>query len=327
MEMTQIRYFLAVSETLNFTRAAEMCFISQPALTKGIKKLEASIGGELLHRNKSSVELSFLGKSLLPKFRQIYHDANDAKKEARRLLNQGSSLLRVGIQNNVFIGCLLPIFQGFRSENNGVQFEFLEAGRHELKRKLENHELDMVFASAVKESCHQILPDEVYSDVFVIAFGARHAFSDRARIKVCELDQERFCFRTHCTSSRQLEHFLCDHGISLNIVYSSDRDDWVKSFVLGNFGLTFMPKTQALSEGIQFVELEDYQVARSIVLETADLSIQRSALCDQFIDAIPDLAKEYSRQLQITESVDHGLIKSRQSDRAGVNISLNNLVG
>ena len=316
MEMTQIRYFLAVSETLNFTRAAELCFISQPALTKGIKKLEASIGGELLHRTKTSVELSYLGEKLLPKFRQIYLDADTAKKEAKRLLQSESTLLRIGIQSSIFIGCLLPIFQGFLTENPGVQFEFIESDRHELKRKLDNHDVEMVFFSTLKDEGNDDSAQEIYIDDFVIAFGDKHPFAERASITTQDLEHERFCYRTHCTSSHQLDHHLSKQGVELNIVYSSDRDDRVKSFVVSNFGVTFMPKTQALSEGLGFVELSDYAVTRAIVLEVSDSEEACSAMCRRFLSSITDLANAYSRQLQIIEADEDKLLNSGLEEKA-----------
>ena len=63
MEMHQIRYFLAVAETLNFTRAAEKCNVTQPALTRAIQKLEEELGGLLLRRERSLTHLSDLGRS------------------------------------------------------------------------------------------------------------------------------------------------------------------------------------------------------------------------------------------------------------------------
>ncbi|MBY0421745.1 MAG: LysR family transcriptional regulator, partial [Parvularculaceae bacterium] len=62
MEMQQIRYFLALSRTLNFTRAAEECNVSQPALTRAIQALEAELGGELIRREHSRSHLTELGK-------------------------------------------------------------------------------------------------------------------------------------------------------------------------------------------------------------------------------------------------------------------------
>jgi hypothetical protein len=52
MELQQVRYFLAVASTLNFTRAAEQCNVTQPALTKGVQKLEQELGGELIYRER-----------------------------------------------------------------------------------------------------------------------------------------------------------------------------------------------------------------------------------------------------------------------------------
>ena len=54
MEMHQVRYFLAVADTLNFTRAAELCHVSQPALTRAIQQLEEELGGLLLRRERIS---------------------------------------------------------------------------------------------------------------------------------------------------------------------------------------------------------------------------------------------------------------------------------
>src|SRR3954468_24191836 len=84
MELYQIRYFLAVAETLNFTRASERSFVSQPALTKAIQRLEEAIGGRLFDRTKNSVQLTALGSAMLPNFRQIYESANQAREQARR---------------------------------------------------------------------------------------------------------------------------------------------------------------------------------------------------------------------------------------------------
>ena len=60
--MHQIRYFLAVSETLNLTRAAERCNVAQPSLTRAIKALETELGGEVLRRERALSHLTDLGQ-------------------------------------------------------------------------------------------------------------------------------------------------------------------------------------------------------------------------------------------------------------------------
>src|SRR5438105_13250459 len=85
MELYQIRYFLAVAETMNFTRASERSFVSQPALTKAIQRLEETIGGRLFDRTKSPVQLTDLGRAMLPNFRQLYDGAQQAREQSRPL--------------------------------------------------------------------------------------------------------------------------------------------------------------------------------------------------------------------------------------------------
>ena len=71
MEMAQIRYVLAAARQLNFTKAAEACNVSQPALTKGIRALEAELGAELFHREGRRILLTEFGRSMLPHLTQI----------------------------------------------------------------------------------------------------------------------------------------------------------------------------------------------------------------------------------------------------------------
>ena len=66
MELQQIRYFLALKRTLNFSEAAKQCNVTQPALTRAVQRLEQNLGGELIHREGRLTHLSDLGKAVLP---------------------------------------------------------------------------------------------------------------------------------------------------------------------------------------------------------------------------------------------------------------------
>src|SRR6516225_8569832 len=87
MEMHQVRYFLAVADTLNFTRAAELCHVSQPALTRAIQQLEEELGGLLLRRERKLTHLTDFGRLLEPHLRQLAADAEAAKTTAKRFLS------------------------------------------------------------------------------------------------------------------------------------------------------------------------------------------------------------------------------------------------
>jgi DNA-binding transcriptional LysR family regulator len=84
MEMHQVRYFLALCEEKQFTRAALRCGVAQPSLTNAIRELETELGGTLFHRTRK-VELTDLGRSMKPYLRQIARSAERARREAARL--------------------------------------------------------------------------------------------------------------------------------------------------------------------------------------------------------------------------------------------------
>jgi LysR family hydrogen peroxide-inducible transcriptional activator len=86
MEMHQIRYFLAVCETLNFTRAAEQCHVTQPALTRAVQKLEDEPGGLLFRRERHLTHLTDLGRLIRPQLEQIWKETEAAKTTAKSFL-------------------------------------------------------------------------------------------------------------------------------------------------------------------------------------------------------------------------------------------------
>ena len=90
MHMNQVRYFLALCEERNFTRAAKRCGVSQPSLTNAIKRLEQALGGPLFHRDRRNIELTELGRVVKPYLRQLNQAAYGAKRKAAKVLSAPS---------------------------------------------------------------------------------------------------------------------------------------------------------------------------------------------------------------------------------------------
>ena len=77
MEMFQVKYVLAAARLLNFTKAAAQCHVSQPALTKAVKALEAELGAPVFHREGKKILLSTFGRSLVPHLQHILHETEE----------------------------------------------------------------------------------------------------------------------------------------------------------------------------------------------------------------------------------------------------------
>ena len=121
MEMHQVRYFLAVADTLNFTRAAEQCHVSQPALTRAIQQLEEEMGGLLLRRERKLTHLTDFGRLIEPHLRQLFANADAAKSTARKFLDLQDAQVRLGIMCTVGPARFMGFLAGFHAANPGCE--------------------------------------------------------------------------------------------------------------------------------------------------------------------------------------------------------------
>ena len=109
MELYQARYFINLAKTLNFTRAAEACNVTQPALTRAVQRLENEFGGPLLHRERNLTQLTELGRQLLPLIEQTYNAAETAKALALGFKQRADAPLRLGLGGAISAGLLAPV--------------------------------------------------------------------------------------------------------------------------------------------------------------------------------------------------------------------------
>jgi Bacterial regulatory helix-turn-helix protein, lysR family len=111
METNQVRYFLALCEERNFTRAAKRCGVSQPSVSNAIKRLEDELGGDLFHRTKNGARLSPLGVAIRPYLDQINECAEGARREAAYIstVDMISIPARAKFARKIFYGTAIPV--------------------------------------------------------------------------------------------------------------------------------------------------------------------------------------------------------------------------
>src|SRR4029079_14533887 len=136
MDMHHIRYFLAVAETLNFTRAAESCNVSQPALSRAIQQLEAEVGGVLFRRERNLTHLTDLGQVLKPRLQQIMHGLGDAQRDVKPFLTLDRASITLGVMCTVGPGRFTGLLAAFRSRTPGVSLRLVEDVPRQLGERL-----------------------------------------------------------------------------------------------------------------------------------------------------------------------------------------------
>ena len=264
MELYQIRYFLAVADTLNFTRASERSFVSQPALTKAIQRLEETIGGRLFDRTKNSVQLTELGHAMLPNFRQIYDSANHAREQARLLTREQREVVKVGVMCTIDFHQVLPGFVESQEGRNEVALSFREGNLELLTDALDRGEVDVGIMCSPYDIPKRFRAMPLFREDYVVAIGDDHRFSGRAEIEMAELHRERYCERVMCEFSAFIEQLLRTRSVALEVVQTSSREDWIQALVRANFGIAFMPVSIARAAGLGYVHTGDVPIVREV---------------------------------------------------------------
>src|SRR5262245_7173355 len=136
MEMSQVRYFLAVADELNFTRAAEKCHVAQPSLTRAIKLLEGELGGPLFYRERANTHLSELGRMVLPHLQQVYDESPAAKQLAQNAVKLKRVSLKLGVMCTIAPTHLTELIGSIQSRYPGIELEVTDASAVELQRRL-----------------------------------------------------------------------------------------------------------------------------------------------------------------------------------------------
>ncbi|RQS68711.1 LysR family transcriptional regulator [Burkholderia sp. Bp8963] len=144
MELKLLRTFLTVTEWRHFSRAAEMLHMSQPALSKQIGALEASLGGKLFERGRHGAELTPFGERFLPDAQALVRDADDIVRRAREASSGQRGHLRVGICLSVLT--IVPrLIAEFRRQHPGVAVTLSDLSSSEQTRRLLAGKLEVGF--------------------------------------------------------------------------------------------------------------------------------------------------------------------------------------
>lgn len=268
MEMHQIRYVLAAARTLNFTKAAGDCNISQPALTKAVKSLEAELGGALFHREGKRILLSDFGRSLLPHLNNILEEAQAAKSLAEnfRLLVQVP--IRIGIMSTVGHVRFSRFLAQFQKDHEGVEVAVSESDIADLKERLNAGDLDVAVLNPMQglgESFHAI---ELYAERYIVILPPDHRLSRQNVVQLSELSGEPYVDRLACEMREMVTAVCQEKDVKLYARFRSEREDWVQAMVLARIGFAFMPEYSVSLPGLIQRALVGPEVSRTISLAT-----------------------------------------------------------
>ena len=157
MNLSQIEYFLAVAEQLNFTNAAKSLYVSQPALSKQIALLEEELGTQLFLRNSRKVALTAAGISLEQDLKEIHKQLEQAKRRAMEIGKKEQRMIRIGCFDGIVIDDFLPMFyEHVRTVDEVMKISLYRGSFDEVRRTLEQDKIDILFTLEVSFTCGEM---------------------------------------------------------------------------------------------------------------------------------------------------------------------------
>ncbi len=282
MELYQIRYFLAAAEALNFTKAAEQCFVTQPTLTRAIKKLEDDLGGQLFHRERSHMQLTELGREMRTRFASISQQTFEARTAARQLLNLERSTLNVGIMCTIGPARIMGLLATFQRDNPGVEINLHETTPDKMTDGLLDGDIDISLLGLPTPLHERFDALHLYSERMVVIFAPGHRFSKMRRVAIAAFDGEAYLDRLNCEFRNIWFDLLEQSEVSIEVPYRSAREDWIQSMVRVGLGVCLIPEHSITVDGLEHRPTRDPDIQRAVELVTV-AGRQRSAALNAFM--------------------------------------------
>ena len=241
MNIRAIQYLVTLAEVRHFSKAAELCFVSQPTLSTQIRKLEEELGVQLVERSPRQVMLTRVGEEVVQRGRTILSEVEAMKAVARRSRDPHSGLLRLGIFPTLAPYLLPHVIPGIRRRFPKLTLRLFEEKTEQILDMLIQGRLD-AGVLALPAGGDQIVSRKLFEEPFVVAMPEGHPLSRRKRLSLDDLhDQELLLLEDgHCLRHQALE--VCQlAGAHEQLDFHATSMETLRQMVAANTGVTLLP--------------------------------------------------------------------------------------
>ncbi|HWC15511.1 MAG TPA: LysR family transcriptional regulator [Terriglobales bacterium] len=265
MEVHQLRYFCAVAESGNFTRAAEATRVAQPSLSQQIHKLEDELGAKLFDRLPRSARLTQFGKAFLPKAQAILRQIGEARIEIREMASMESGEVILGAIPTVTPYLLPRILSSFARQHPSVSVSVVEEITPTLLERVHDGTLDLAILALPVEG-DELITTELMQEPLFAVLPETHALANRRSLRLDQMRDEPFLLlkEGHCFRENALQ--ACRQSrVNPNVVFESGQFATILAMVSAGMGVSVVPKmAMSRTAGCKFVLLADNQSQRRI---------------------------------------------------------------
>jgi LysR family transcriptional regulator, hydrogen peroxide-inducible genes activator len=271
MELQQLRYFCAIADTGNFSRAALQTHVSQPSLSQQIRKLEDELGTRLFDRLGRTVRLTELGRAFLPRARAVLHDLEAARSDVVERKTSISGPVSVGVIPTIAPYFLPPILAAFSTKYPEAHVSVTEEITLPLLERLRAGTMDLaIVALPLQTRGHEFQTFPLLVEKLYAVLPKQHALAKRHAVSLDELQDDPFLLLRDGHCFRETAVAACKRArLNPKIIFESGQFSSILSMVSAGLGVSIVP-AMALEKrpGCRYVPLEDERAARTIGVVT-----------------------------------------------------------
>ncbi|GLK44108.1 MULTISPECIES: LysR family transcriptional regulator [Novosphingobium] len=257
-----LRYFLAVAETGNFSRAARRVSVTQPTLSVGIAKLERELGARLFDRDRQRVALTPAGSRFLVRARRIAAEYEHALVELSEVTDP--TLLRIGVLNTIPTRLVEGWLTAHRALGSGETLEILDGSERDIAERLERGRIDLAL-SVIRPHHPRFAPEVLSRERYMMVLPPDHPLADESEVQAEQLARDRMVLRRHCEALPEINRFFVERGVRPRFVLKTTSDERVLAVVRSGAGIGMMPESFAAGPE-RFVPVRDFKLVREIGL-------------------------------------------------------------
>ncbi len=240
MSLTELKFIVAVAQERNFRRAAEKCFVTQPALSLAIKKLELELNVIIFERSRSDVKMTEIGEKIVEQASRVLEETTYIKQLAEQGKNQLKGTLKLGLIHSIGPYLLPEIIPILRKIAPDMPLEVEENLTANLEAQLKNGVIDAAII-ALPFSVAGLQYKALYDEEFDVVVPATHHWAKRKCIKPSELSDEKVLLLNsgHCFSNQVTQ--ACPELSRKGEILQGNSLETIRNMVASNLGITVLP--------------------------------------------------------------------------------------
>jgi len=266
MEIHQVRYFLAVARTGNFSRAARECHVSQPSLSQQIKKLEEELGGPLFHRQPQGAVLTEAGHLFFTHAARIAAEVEEAQRRVQESGGTVRGRLVLGALPTIAPYLLPRLLEPFAREYPEVEVIVHEEITPRLLEGVHSGDIDLALLSLPVAGAG-LERVELFEEPLLLVVPKAHSLARKRRVVMADLPQEKFILMQegHCLSDQALEFCHTRGDFSPSVSCRSAQVQTLLALVETGLGLSIVPEMAATPrKGLLYREISPVAPKRRV---------------------------------------------------------------